>query len=62
MNVNALVNMAKIGKTVSTVSTAASLVNPPMLVAKLAFNIGMSVVTHVASKKIVNCIENNKKN
>lgn len=62
MNVNALVNMAKIGKTVSTVSTAASIVNPPLLVAKLGLDIGISVVTHFASKKIVNCIENNKKN
>ncbi len=59
MHVTTLVNMAKIGK---TVSTAASIVNPPLLVAKLALDIGISVVTHFASKKIVNCIENNKKN
>lgn len=58
MSVNTFMNMTKIAK---TVTTATSVINPAGLVVNVAINIGLTVVTNLASKKIVKCIESKKK-
>lgn len=50
MSVNTFMNMTKIAK---TVTTATSIINPSGLVVSVAINIGLTVVTNLASKKIV---------